>query len=368
MAENKDTKDIKASTVKKTKENTVNAEDMNKVILERLEALEKENKDLKESVQAKVDVVIAEPIQTVKSTSKFKSPLLNKKVKIALIENENNALYKGDTHQGTLLIGASNGFGVPLNQHGTLVNPLTDEEKAYLEDVLDMNLSIHAINTKDNSKANFWTTRKAYITLRKTGHNISTASITLNLNDPYEFILYKISLVSPRVANSWGERFELPGQYEFVIKDGEEEYVEELNRADKEAEVIDYVLKHKNSKKKLFDLVRLYGPESTTKQIKATSDTKFIWSELWKLTKQPNQISKLHEIISLGEKEVGSRVFLADAVTVGMIEKHGEEYRLMGGDLIGREYQEAIRFLEDPLNQSTKVRIEMKIEEFYKDK
>lgn len=328
-------------------------------LLKRIEALEKQNKEL----LAKSQAPKTETITPVKE-SKLRSPLINKKVIIELIESPETSLHK-DKHQATLLTGAAKSFAVPINQYGYLVDPLEEWERKYLEDVLGVNLNVRTLNTKDNPEANFWTSRRGMVVLRKNAKDIKSASITLNLNDPYQFILYKVALVCPRVAKTWKERYDRPGEYEFVIKDGEVEFVEELDNLSRETAVIDYLLANKNSKKKLFDLIRLYGIERVANQIKFTSSLEFMFNELWKVTKKPGQIEKLYSIIKLGEKDVSSRVFLADAVTVGLIEKRGTEYRLIGGDKIGNNEEEAINFIEDPRNQSTKLRIQMKIEQFY---
>ena len=297
----------------------------------------------------------------------LKSPLLNKKIQIALIQQSPNTLHK-DKNQATLLTGASKDFACPLNQYGTLVNPLEDWEREYLENELGIDLSIHTRNTPDNPNANFWTTKKAKLILRKPTKNIESATVTLDLNDPFQFMLYKIALINPRVANSWNERYSLGRGYEFVIKDGQVELEEELSYLEMEDEVLTYLLKHKKSKKKLFDLLRLYGSDKNSGLIKFDSSIDFLYNEVRKFTRIKSEVKKLYKIVSLGEKDIFTKVFLADAVTVGIVEKRGREYRLMGGDKIGSTELDAIIYLDDPKNQSIKLKIQETVETFYKNK
>jgi len=300
-------------------------------------------------------------------TKKLKSPLINKKVKIALIEQSPNSLHK-NSNQATLLTGASKDFACPINEFGTLIDPLENWEREYLENLLGLDLNIHVKNTPENPKANFWTTKSAKLILKKPTFNLESATRTLDLSKPFEFILYKIALINPRVANSWAERHEQGKLCEFVIKDGEVELEEELSYLEKDDAVLAYLLKNKKSKKKLFDLLRLYGSNKNSGLLTFDTSIDKLYNELRKIARTKSEVLKLYDLVSLGEKDVSTKVFLADAVTVGLIEKRGTEYRLMGGDKIGSNELEAIAYLEDTKNQSIKIKIQGAIDKFYKNK
>jgi len=289
--------------------------------------------------------------------------LLNKKVEIALILQASTTLYK-NRDQATLLIGASKDFTLPVDRYGNIIDPLTDDEREWLENKLKIDLSVHTINTPDNPKANFWTTKKARIKLTKSSSKIESASVILNLMDPYQYIHYKIALINPRVANTWGDRYN-KRDYEFVIKDGKVELDVELKDLDIKDNVLEYLLSNKKSKKKLFDLIRLHGGK-TSRLIKFNSDTELIYNELRKISDTKQGSIEIHNIISLGEKDIHSKVLLADSVTIGLIEQRGWEYRLKNGDKIGNNSSEAISFIENVKNQSVKIRLEQEIEKFYK--
>jgi len=303
--------------------------------------------------------------KTVKD-KKLKSPLINKKVQIALVEQKPNSLYK-DKDQATLLTGASKSFGCPVNQYGTLINPLEEWEQAYLEEKLKIDLNTNVINTMAQPYTGFWSTKKAKLKITKPSKSVSSATIKLNLSDPIQFILYKIALINPRVCNKWSDRYEKK-EYEFVIKDGEVELEEEIAYTKQESSVLKYIFSIENSKKKLFDLLRLYGSNKNARRVEYTSSANFIFNELMKLTRIKSEVRKLYKITTLGEKDIHSKIFLADAVTAGFIEKRGSEYRLMGGDKIGSNEIDTIYYLEDDKNQSIKLKIQEAIESFYKNK
>jgi len=302
-----------------------------------------------------------------KTKKKLKNPLLNKKVQIALVKQSPSALYK-DESQATLLTGASKDFSCPVDQYGNLINPLEDWEREYLENLLGINLSIHVINTADNPHANFWTSKKAKVILRKTTKNIDSATITLDLSDPFQFILYKIALINPRVAKSWDSRHDRGRGYEFVIKDSDAEVVEELSKIEIEDTVNEYLLKIKKNKKKLFNLLRVYGGNEKKGLVTWDSSIEQLYLEAKKLSRNKFNLDKLYKIIKLGEKDMENIVFIADAVSCGMIEKRGIYYHLMGGDKIGASMQEAADFLNKKVNQPVKMKIQAAIDEYYNNK
>lgn len=298
---------------------------------------------------------------------KLVNPLLQKKVTLSIIERKASSIYKDDS-MSTLAVGAAKSFVVPMDQNGNLKNPLSPSEQAYFEDLLGLDLSPYKRSTKDNPRANFWARQKGTrIVLRKKTPNLASADKILDLSDPYDFIAWKIALLSPRVANTWQEKNETL-EYEFVLKDGEVKLEDELKFTDMEDVVSEYLLKNKTSKKKLFDLLRLYGVSNIIKQASFNSSTEWLYNELRKIARRKKDLEKLYNLLKLGEKDVYMKVLLADAVTIGLVDKRPYEYRMKDGERIGGTEVEAISYLEDPKNQSTKAAFEIQILEFYKTK
>lgn len=294
--------------------------------------------------------------QQIKERKKIKSPLMNKKITIALVKRTQSSLHK-DIENGTLAPGGEKSFKCPVDKFG-LINPLTPEEQEYLEEVLRIDLNP---KKPDN---NFWASKAATVRLRKTGRKTESANLELDLNDPYQYILYKIALINPRVANTWAERYN-SREYEFVIIDGEVQLQDELNFTLMEDAVQEYLLKHKTSKKKLYDLLRMYGVDKASKQVTYSNSTEWIYNELKKATRKEAEIKKLYKLISLGEKDISMKVFIEDCVSLGLLEKRPHEVRISGGDKIANTVEEAIIWFSDKRNNAIKMRFEQAIEEFY---
>jgi hypothetical protein len=297
-------------------------------------------------------------MKEVKEIKEVKSPLLNKKVTIALVKKSQSSLHK-DENTGTLITGGAKSFMVPVDKRGNIVNPLTTDEQNYFESLLGIDL-----NPYNDTKSNFWSSKKAMVILRKPTYNTDSANLVLDLSKPYDYIYYKIALISPRVSPTYAQRFD-KGDYEFVILDGDVELEEELSYTTKEDAVQEYLLRNKNSKKKLFDLLRIYGIEKANKQVNFDNSVEWIYNELKKSSRKKSEIDKLYILVSLGEKDISSKIFIADCVTMGLLEKRGFEYRLSGGDKISNNEDEAIRWFEDKRNASVKARFEQIIDDYY---
>lgn len=287
----------------------------------------------------------------------LKSPLLNKKVTIALIKRSQSSLYK-DPDMGTLTVGGKKSFMCPTSKNGKLVNPLTPDEQEYLENLLRIDLNPYL------ERNNFYQSKESMIILTKIGRRTESANLTLNLNDPYDYIKYKIALINPRVAKNWAEKDNK--NFEFILIDGDEEFKDELSYTKKEDAVLKYLYSIEGSKKKLFDLLRMFGIQSASKQVTYDNSIEWLYTEIKKLTRIKANVEKLYNLVSLGEKDIASKIFIADCITMGLIEKRGPfEYKLSGGDKFANSEESAIAWFEDKRNSSTRVRFEQLIEDYY---
>lgn len=293
----------------------------------------------------------------------LKNPLLKKKVKISLLSNITSALYKHNPDMGTLTVGGAKSFTVPRDKSGFLVNPLTKEEQEFFENLLGIDLNVYKV------EGNFWTSKEARVILRKVSSKNTSADLILDLSNPYDYLKYKVALVNPRVANSWAERDSGGKLYEFVIIDEEAKFEEELGYTEMEDTVVEFLLKNKNSKKKLFDLLRIYGVQNANKQVDFSSKTEWLYTELRKASRRRSEVKSLYNLISLGEKEISDKVFLQDCISVGLVEKRGvNEYHFVNGSKFANNEMEATDYFNDKKNQSTRARFEVAIEKYYKTK
>lgn len=325
----------------------------------------KKLQDLESKINASTKEVTND-LKNIPTTSKFKSPLMpGKKVQIVPIKKSGNA-FINDADQATMLRGTGKGIMCPLDSKiFRLIDPLEQWEKEYLEDVLKINLNVNSTNDKGEYNS-FYTKPESRIILKKNGSTIESATRLLDLGNPFDYLLYKICLISPRVANKWQDRFNL--KYEFVLKDIDAELVEEVAHNDKEDKVLEYLLEIKSNKKALFDLLRLYGNTQSTR-IKVTLDNtvEFMYNELKKVTKSIKGVRDLYNIISLADvspQRLQMMVFIEDALACGSLERHGVDIRMPGGNSVGHSINEAINFMELPENQAIRMKITKDIEKY----
>jgi hypothetical protein len=293
------------------------------------------------------------------TTTKSKiSPLIDKKVTIVPIKKNTGLLFMDAKDEATFMTNTTRSFSLPVTKNGTLLNPLTEDEKEYLEDLLKIDLSVHSPEGKA-----FWASKKGKVHFRKIGKDISTAVVVLNLNDPYDFIKYKVALVNPRVETKWENR-DLNDLAEFVIKDVDSEFKEEFGHTEKAAEVAEYLINNKNDYKALYNLMRLYGKSSKVEKYPSKgATTGWLFNELFKSTQSKKETTALHELIKQDPSIYASRVFIDDAIEAGAVTKISGRYELPGGDVIGYSELEVIKFLDNKRNQDIKLRIKTQIED-----
>ena len=348
------------STKKAVEEIEVNKVEVDKDVLtnllKKLEDLESKVTSSKQTIEL--------PIQN--KESKFKSPLIpGKKVLIVPIKRSGNA-FINDADQATMLRGTGKGIICPIDKHtGRLVDPLEKWEKDYLEDVLKVDLNISSVDSYGYYNC-FYTKIESIIKLKKEGLTIESATKSLDLGKPFDYLLYKICLINPRVAKKWQDRNN--PNYEFVLKDVDAELIEDIEHNDKEDKVISYLLEIKSNKKALYDLLRLYG-NTIPSRAKVTLDNtvEFMYNELKKITKSIKGIRDLYNIISLADTsphKLQMMIFIEDALACGALERYGVDIRMIGGNSIGHSISEAIQFMELPENQAIRMKMGKDIEKF----
>jgi len=298
---------------------------------------------------------IEERSKLINTTDSVSSPLKNKIIKIAPIEKKGNDSIK-DPSEATMLTRSSRSIVTPIDQRGVIIQPLEDWERAYFEKVLKIDLN----HLEKDPYKNFWASKQATLFFRKTTRNINSATLFLDLSKPYDYILYKIALISPRIANSWSERYQR-GEYSFVIIDDNDRREEEIAYNSIEDYVLEKILANKHSKKYLFDILRLYGSNKLTKAITVKTPVEVLYNEIKKLARNKKDVRGLYGVMKMDKKDFDFTVFVEDAISYGFIEIRGNEYTLKGGQTIAYSKEEAITYFKNPENQSIKLQIEGQI-------
>lgn len=292
-----------------------------------------------------------------------RSPLINKIVILEPIDKGTSSVIPFDSSQATMLTGTNRSIILPIDSLGRLADPLEPWERKFLEDITGLNLDIY-------SEDCFYKSRKAVIKFKRRGRHLDSAAIALDLNDPLQYILYKIALKSPEVAKKWEDR--KSPLYNYVIRDNDAQLAEDIAYNEKDDAVLEYLLSIKNNKKALFNLLRLYGNnDSLPVKISQDKSLEWLYNELRKISKTKKGVRILFNIISINDKapnRMANMILVEDGVLCGAIEKIGKKYMKPGGDIIGNDITEACQYLENPENRTDRMFIEDKIEKYFKDK
>lgn len=335
-------------------------------LVERMNAYEQEIKMLRAEKVRHVDNIWT---NAQLPTGKKSCLIPGKKIQILPI-NKGATNFISDPDQATMLRGAGKSLRLPIDKTtGNYVDPLTSEEKEYLEDVLGVNLNIFS---KDNLGYNnsFYSDKKAVLKFKKKGFKLITATITLDLGKPYDYLLYKIALANSRVAKTWADR--INPNFDFVIKDEGSELAEEMALNKKEDIVIKYLYSIETNHKALYDLIRLYGIHGTKGvKVNKTSNSEWLYNELKKVTKSAKGIRDLYNIISTIEStptKLFDMVLIQDALECGILQRNGLEVRLRGGEIIAHSLEDAISYLNQLENKNTKLRVSQEVEKFLNNK
>lgn len=305
---------------------------------------------------AKIDKTEQLTIETeienkVKEKKEFMLP--SGKVTIALIADKINPITK-DRNEAAAYTGTFRSICVPERERGGFADPLTREEREFLEKELGFDL-----NPNNDYEKNFYRhgNRKAILEFNKSNPTPESMNIILDKSNPYEYLLYKIALSSPIVCKDY--KLKHRAEYEFIIVDEEAIIAEEINITNMQDVVDSYIMNIKGKRKKLFDLLRLFGTNKSNVSVTADSSVDFMYTELRKISKERKHLKTLYEIISLPEGEMEGKILLSDAISLGYISNpNNNVYRDKAGSIIGYNEIEVIKYLNKPENQELKLLIQ----------
>lgn len=271
--------------------------------------------------------------------------LKNEKVTIKYIKRE-SAYIKDPKHvgYGGLFEGSSIAIPAPLLSNERMKNILTKEEKAGLEHLLGKDLSIYG---------DFW--KQAYKKGSLFPIFLGKDDTRLDLSNPMQYIVYKVLLVSPIVANSLDE-VRHKATYRFVmVREGDEIQREKDAVGNKVIAYENYV-KYKNNKSVLRYVLRNLG-RFTSKAQKLD----FLQIEASKLIeKDPNMF-----VAVTTDKNLETKVLIEEAVEFGVIDKMDKKFYTKEGQPISEgdvpSLDVAATYLASPLGQEMRLAIEAKI-------
>lgn len=277
-------------------------------------------------------------------TSNFTLP--NDIVTVRFIKRKRGmAANVSDNHiiSGGMLPNAKKKFCAPIQaSNGVIVNILDKEEKAYLESVTGLNLSVYG---------DFWQT--FYVTLSK-----DDSSNIFNLSNPMDYLAYKMLLtLVDTMAPNWEQRNDKQ-TYEFVITKEGEIQNEKKAKSDIKKESFKAYIRIEDDKDKLLGVLKLLSNQPISEN--STLD--------WIQGKVQEYVDDAPEkfLSVLQDPYLETKVLINKGVEHKLILKKGNKYETVDGLVLSENgqvpsFNNAVRYLEDPKNQEVKLFIEAKL-------
>ena len=282
------------------------------------------------------------------------SCLLDKKVKIRPVPIRKTPFIVGGDRERIkseqiFLTGTSRSVICPLDINtGRLINPLTELERKYLENAVGVNLDVNRIEN------NYL--KELRIVVSKITDDLEQTFTELDLSNPYDYLKYKICLLSPMVANTKKEHY--TAEEWFYIDDNIEEVKVEHDENKLEDTCLKYLYSIEASKTKMYNLLRTYNFLFKTRKIipKGVS-VEWLYNELKDLIKYKDSRHRVYHIVKNikdDEASYETGIIIQDALEIGELKYNSRdnEFTLPTGELIGKSYDEVEKFLRNPKNQS----------------
>ena len=298
---------------------------------------------------------IETPVERQTQAPKYDKPLIsclrNERIIVrhvpkegGLVTNPKHILYGGMAENAVRY------FTVPiLESSGAYKNVLTDDEKAFLEEVMGLEYNALSVYKKEN---NYWSNYQVRLTKQDN---------FLDLSVPDDYIKYKVLKANSNfIADSLETLQDKPkATYQFVmIREGEEE----SNESEKLSATMRCYMEYgkiKDDKDTLKCIIELIDG----RPIAANSKIELLQGKINNLIQADSKL--FLKIIT--DPLLSTKVLINKAIEAGIISKRGDQYYLISSNspLCGNNEDPtlnvAARYLNFPKNQELKLSIEAKI-------
>ena len=298
---------------------------------------------------------IETPVERQTQAPKYDKPLIsclrNERIIVrhvpkegGLVTNPKHILYGGMAENAVRY------FTVPiLESSGAYKNVLTDDEKAFLEEVMGLEYNALSVYKKEN---NYWSNYQVRLTKQDN---------FLDLSVPDDYIKYKVLKANSNfIADSLEILQDKPkATYQFVmIREGEEE----SNESEKLSATMRCYMEYgkiKDDKDTLKCIIELIDG----RPIAANSKIELLQGKINNLIQADSKL--FLKIIT--DPLLSTKVLINKAIEAGVISKRGDQYYLISSNspLCGNNEDPtlnvAARYLNLPKNQELKLSIEAKI-------
>lgn len=271
--------------------------------------------------------------------------LRNERVTVKYIRRE-NAYIKDKKHvgYGGLFNGSEISIPPPVMSNQKMKNLLTKEEKLGLEYLLGQDLSIYGP---------FWKTSFKQGSLFPIF--LGKDDTTLDLSDPMQYILYKVLLASPVVANSLDQIREKV-TYRFVLVAEGEQLQKDKDAVGNKVLAFEKYVEYKNNKQVLRYILRNLGKYTSKNQ-----KIGFLQVETAKLIEvDPNLF-----VAITNDPLIKTKVLIEEAVEYGVLVSREKKFYDLDNNPISDgdtpTLEVAAGYLATPLGQEMRLTIEAKV-------
>lgn len=275
----------------------------------------------------------------------FKLP--KKKVKVK--PNFDNAGWiKNPKHVAFFKVeGSYESYPVAMDRSGKLKNPFTKEEKEFLEKAMGYEENELSVYNKKGI-------------LQEMNIRLSKDPLELNLEDPYDYIRYKVLLTcSDKIAPSVKER-KAKQTYKFYIEDEEDLISLTKEKSNFVQQAWKEYGKMEDEKLKLIAFLKVYGQvmKKPIDKVDINSKIDFLQAKVVEIVEaNPKAFVEL-----VTSEDFDTILLISKAVETGVLRRDGTKYSIPdGGDHIGNTLKEAIAYLKAPVNQDLVFTLEEQI-------
>lgn len=217
---------------------------------------------------------------------------------------------------------------------------LTDEEQEYLEDKLGRSLSIY------DREDNYWATRQVIL---------GKEPIELHLNDPVDFIKYKILLANTLEICPDKRQLRAKLTYKYYLEDLAEQAYYDAQEADLEEEAWELFGEIKKDRVRMMDFLRVAGYS-----IDDTQSDSFFVSEIRNkfLKGDRKQIQYFYDTLS--SPDFDTEVLIQKALKYRVIVRDRNRY-LIQGEQVAASKEQLLSFLKNDKYQDTRLIVEEQV-------
>jgi hypothetical protein len=277
--------------------------------------------------------------------------LPNKKVSIRLYKRP-TALIPDTNHVASGLVdNASLKLVVPMTREGRFKDPLTQEEREFLENSPMTDFNPGELNVHNRIGNNYW--EKYHIILPKEG-------LHLDLSNPMDYLKYKVALVNTGfVAPSFEDR-DKKMSYKFYIEDTEKMADVEANLVNREASAYEYIGQIKENRPMMMNLLRLLG-----KVVNPEHSDNYLIAELRNVIRDNN--GGLEKFLRLTkDPDLNTKITLLKAHSCGYLVLRGGRYQVKTTGLVLGTLEEAVVFVKSPDNEDVYMSVTSYVNTHYK--